>query len=272
METDYQLLQEYARSASEAAFAELVKRHVNMVYSAALRETGGDATLAQELTQLVFVELSRKAAALVSHPALAGWLYTSVRWIAANNRRAENRRRDRQLEYQSMSQLNSADSQDSTWQQVRPVLDETLHELDDTDRAAIVLRFFEDLSLKQVGMQLRLSENAARMRVDRALEKLHSLLSQRGITSTCSAVAVALLAGALVPAPSGLAESITAKSVGMASSITNTSAKTWKSTVAAQKMVLAGAAAVLLLGTIGSIHFIRSHRSQILQVHQWFMR
>src|SRR6185436_3855574 len=118
MANDNELLREYARSASEAAFAELVHRHLNMVYATALRETGGDADLAQELTQLVFVELSRKAAGLVSHPALAGWLYTSVRWMAANTRRAEDRRQHRQREYQSMSELHSSDSADSTWQQL----------------------------------------------------------------------------------------------------------------------------------------------------------
>src|SRR5262249_46937700 len=205
MENDNELLREYARTASEAAFAGLVDRHVNMVYAGALRESGGDADLAQELTQLVFIELSRKAASLVGHPALAGWLYTSVRWIAANTRRAEERRRHRQVEYQFMSQLHSSDSTDSTWQQVRPVLDNTLHELEETDRAAIVLRFFEDLNLKQIGIQLGISENAARMRVDRALERLHDLLSRRGITSTSSALTAALVTCAVASAPTGLA-------------------------------------------------------------------
>src|SRR5580765_3186585 len=134
MGNDNELLQEYARSASETAFAELVQRHVNMVYSAALREVGGNADLAKELAQSVFVELSRKAVSLAEHPALAGWLYTSVRWMAANTRRAENRRQHRQLQYESMSQLRSSDSADITWQQVRPVLDDTLHELDEADR------------------------------------------------------------------------------------------------------------------------------------------
>src|SRR4029077_15382571 len=136
--------------------------------------------------QLVFVELGRKATRLLRHPALAGWLYTCVRGMAANARRAENRRKRRQVEYQTMSQLHSPESPESTWQQVRPVLDDTLHELGEKDRTAIVLRFFENLSLKEVGMQLGLNENAARMRVDRALERLHRLFSKRGITSARS--------------------------------------------------------------------------------------
>src|SRR5262249_29938614 len=147
----------------EAAFRELVDRHVNMVYSAATREADGDSHHAEELSQLVFVELGRKAASLVGHPTLAGWLYTCVRWTAANARRAEDRRQRRQLEYQAMSELHSSESPETTWQQVRPVLDDALHELGAKDREAIVLRYFEDLSLKQVGQQLGLTENAARM-------------------------------------------------------------------------------------------------------------
>ena len=272
MANDNELLRDYARSASEAAFAELVHRHVNMVYSSALRELNGDADQAQELAQLVFVELSRKAASLVCHPALAGWLYTSVRWMAANIRRAEDRRQHRQLEYQSMSQLHSSDSTDSTWQQVRPVLDDTLHELDETDRVAIVLRFFEDLSLKQVGMQLGVGENAARMRVDRALEKLHGLLSKRGIKSTGSALAAALVAGTVASAPTGLAASVIANSLGSASVAAATYAKLLKTTVAAKKLILVLTPVVLVLGTIGLIHFIRSHRALGQQLHQWFLR
>jgi RNA polymerase sigma factor (sigma-70 family) len=157
MANDDEHLREYARSGSEAAFLELVDRHVNMVYSAALREADGDAHLAEELTQLVFVELGRKAASLLGHPALAGWLYTCVRWMAANARRAEDRRQRRQLEYHAMSEMHSSESPEFTWQQVRPVLDDALHELGETDRAAIVLRYFEDLSLKQVGTQLGLN-------------------------------------------------------------------------------------------------------------------
>jgi RNA polymerase sigma factor (sigma-70 family) len=209
MATDNELLREYAQTSSEPAFKELVQRHVNMVYAAALRETDGNPHLAQDLAQSVFVELARKANSLEQHPALAGWLYTCVRFTAANVRRAEDRRQRRQEEYQSMADMHASESPDSTWRQIRPVLDDALHELAETDRAALVLRFFEDLSLREIGMQLGLNENAARMRVDRALEKLQELLSRRGITSTSSVLAAALVAGAAVSAPAGLAATVT---------------------------------------------------------------
>jgi RNA polymerase sigma factor (sigma-70 family) len=266
MANDNELLQEYVGSGSEAAFTHLVERHVNMVYSAALRETG-DGHVAEELTQLVFVELSRKASSLVSHPALAGWLYTCVRLTAINARRSEQGRNRRQLEYQ-MSQLLS-ESPESTWQQLRPVLDETLHELGEKDRIAIVLRFFESLSLQQVGMQLGLSENAARMRVERALRKLRGPLSKRGITSSSSALAAAMVLGAVVTAPSALAGSIatTALRPGITAS-----AGTGLQVLTAKKLLLIGVASVVALGTMFTAALFWMHPLLILRLHNWLMR
>jgi RNA polymerase sigma factor (sigma-70 family) len=273
MENDNELLREHVQSASEPAFAELVHRHVNMVYSTSLRETGGDASLAQELTQLVFVELSRKAASLTHHPALAGWLYTCVRLTAANTRRAEESRQRRQLEYQTMSQLLSSDSPESTWQQLRPVLDDTLHELGEKDRTAIVLRFFENLSLQQVGMQLGLNENSARMRVERALIKLRVRLTKRGITSSSSALAAALLVGG-VTAPSGLAASIVASAVSLSTTSANaaTGVNLLKSALTAKNVILIGAASVVAFGTVFTAALFWFHPALLLRLHNWLMR
>src|SRR3954452_9438714 len=127
MATDNELLREYAQSGSEPAFKELVQRHLNMVYATALRETDADPHLAEDLAQSVFVELARKAKSLERHPAPVGWLYTCVRLTAANARRAESRRERRQREYQSMAELHSSESPESTWRQIRPVLDDALH-------------------------------------------------------------------------------------------------------------------------------------------------
>ena len=165
--------------------------------------------LAEDLAQSVFVELARKAKTLQQHPALAGWLYTCVRLTAANARRAEDRRQRGNRNTKPWPNCTLQNHSDFTWRQIRPVLDDALHELAETDRAALVLRFFENLSLREVGTQLGVNENAARMRVDRALDKLQELLSRRGITSTSSALAAALVAGAVVSAPAGLAATIT---------------------------------------------------------------
>lgn len=270
MTRDAELLHEYARTGAEGAFRELVDRHVSMVYSAALRQAHGNVHLAEELSQLVFAELARKAAQLTSHPTMAGWLYTSVRLTAANARRSEHRRQRRQVEYHAMSHLDYSESPENTWAEVRPVLDDALHELGEADRAALVLRFFEGLNLRQVGEQLGLTENAARMRVERALDKLQELLSKRGIRSTSAALAVALLAGAIISTPAGLAASIvtTAVTSHAASSATAASVKFLKLTMSTKKLVVV-AAVVALIGTAASIHLFYSHPEVVHQFHQW---
>src|SRR5438034_4434211 len=208
MDTDNKLLESYATIGSERAFRELVERHINLVHSAALRECGGNAALAEDIAQAVFTELARHATQLVRHPAIAGWLYTCVRRMTANVRRAEDRRQRREHEVITMNELLGPDPTDQLWQQVRPVLDDVMHELNPEDRSAVVLRFFEGRSLKEIGAALGLTENAARKRVERSLEKLHGLLSQRGVKSTAATLTAVLAAGAAITAPSALASTV----------------------------------------------------------------
>src|ERR1700722_4312114 len=93
MTPDGELLRRYAEAGSEAAFAELVQRYVDLVYSAALRQVNGDAHLAQDVSQAVFTDLARKAAALSRHEVLTGWLYTGTHFAATKAVRSESRRR-----------------------------------------------------------------------------------------------------------------------------------------------------------------------------------
>lgn len=185
-----------------------------MVHSAALREAHGNVPVAEDVTQAVFTQLARGASKLVSHPAIAGWLYTCVRLTAANARRADERRQRREQEAAKMNELCGPTRSDPVWQQVMPILDDVMHELDEEDRAAVVLRFFEERSLKEVGASLGLSENTARMRVERSLEKLHRLLTQRGVKSTAATLAAVLVAGTAVRAPAALVSKITAAALG----------------------------------------------------------
>ena len=208
MSNDTELLRRYVEQRSESAFTELVQEHLNLVYSAALREMHGDGALAEDISQAVFTELARKAPRLLGHPALAGWLYLTVRHVAANSRRAEQHRRRREEEAQRMNELLTGDSPNEIWQRIRPVLDDALHELKEADREAVVLRYLEDRALREVGARLGLTENAARMRVDRALEKLRGLLARRGVTSTASGLVAALAIGVPTPAPAALAATI----------------------------------------------------------------
>ena len=222
MSNDTELLRRYVEERAEGPFTELVREHLNLVYSAALREMNGDGALAEDVSQAVFTELASKAPRLLGHPSLAGWLYTTVRHLAANWRRADQHRRRREEEAHSMNQLLSADSPNEVWQQVRPVLDDALHELNAADREAVVLRFMEDRPLREVGARLGLNENAARMRVDRALDKLRGQLARRGITSTASGLTAALAIGVLTPAPAALAGTIASTALASGVAVSST--------------------------------------------------
>jgi RNA polymerase sigma factor (sigma-70 family) len=211
---DSALLHRYARTRDEAAFAELVRRYLNLVYFAALRQVGGDAHRAEDVTQNVFTLLARKAASLTRHQTLAGWLHTTTRYAASEAMRAERRRLAREQEAHTMNELLAASASDPEWERLRPVIDEALNDLGDADREAVLLRFFANQSFAELGAKLNLSENTARMRVERALDKLHSLLAKRGVTSTAAALGVALANQAVATAPAGLAASVTGVALG----------------------------------------------------------
>ena len=210
MTPDPELLRQFARTNSEAAFAELVKRHVNLVYSAALRQTNGDEHLAKDVAQMVFTDLARKAASLAQREILTGWLYTSAHFAAAKIIRGENRRRDREEKF--MREPISDNAPDAGWEKLQPVLDDAMHELKESDRDAILLRYFENQPFIQVGAKLGLNENAARMRVERALEKLRGILAKRGI-ATATTLASVISANAVQLAPANLAATLTTASI-----------------------------------------------------------
>jgi len=216
MNTDVELLRRYADDRSEAAFAELVARHVNLVYSAALRQVAGDSHLAQDVTQLVFIDLARKAARLTRHPSLTGWLYTSVRYAAATARRSDQRRQQREQEAHTMDELRQDPQTDTDWELLKPVLDEGMHALRDKDRHAILLRFFENKPLAEVGQAVGLNENATRKRVDRAVDKLRDFLGRRGVHLSAAVLAGTLSSHAVTAVPAGLAGTVTVASLAEA--------------------------------------------------------
>ena len=171
MTDDAELLSRYAEGRSQAAFAELVERHLGMVYHAAVRQLGGDAHRANDVAQSVFILLAEKARQLRGHPSLAGWLHTATLLTAANMIREMARRRSREEAAHSMSENQLASAHDEEWVKLRPIIDEVLAELDDEDREAVLLRFFEGKSFSEIGERLRLSEGTAHKRVERALER-----------------------------------------------------------------------------------------------------
>ncbi|MES2695612.1 MAG: sigma-70 family RNA polymerase sigma factor [Verrucomicrobiota bacterium] len=204
MNTDTDLLRRYVHDRAEAAFTELVQRHLGLVYSVSLRRVGGDAQLAEDVTQRVFSVLARKAPSLLGRPTLSGWLYTSAHLTSAAVVRGERRRKAHETEAQLMQTIQSSSEPTVDWTRLRPVIDDIIVALKEEDREAIALRFFEKCSFAEVGLALRVTEDAARKRVDRALEKLRAMLAQRGITSTTAALGIALPAFAAIDSPAGL--------------------------------------------------------------------
>src|ERR1035437_426822 len=202
---DIALLREFAGRGSEAAFAALVTRHVNKVYSVALRHTRNPHQ-AEEITQAVFVILARKAGQLGKKVILSGWLYQTARLTAVTLIRSEIRRarREQEVLMQNLSDETEADP----WPQIAPLLDDAMAGLSETDRHAVVLRFFDGKSMKEVGAALGGSEDAAKMRVNRAVEKLRTHFARRGVTLTATAIASAVAANSIQAAPVGLVTTV----------------------------------------------------------------
>lgn len=175
---DIGLLRRYVDDNSEEAFAGLVTRHINKVYSVALRHTRNPHQ-AEEITQAVFVILSKKVHSLGSSVILSGWLYETARLTSVTFLRSEIRRACRQQEAYMQDALNEP-VMDETWRQIGPLLDEAIAKLNETDRHAVVLRFFDGKSMSEVGAALGATEDAAKKRVSRALENC-SDFSPKGV-------------------------------------------------------------------------------------------
>ena len=214
MSEDEQLLGQYTRERSEAAFGELVHRHIDLVFSAALRVVGGDSHLAQDVTQIVFTDLARKAWGLPAGVVLPGWLHRHTCFTAAKAVRTERRRQAREKTAMEMNTLDDHTGPD--WDSLAPHLDEGLNELSAADRDAIVLRFLRQQDFRSVGAALGVSEDTAQKRVSRALEKLRGVLSRRGIGLSAAAIGSLMAAEAVKAAPIGLAVSVTTTSLAAA--------------------------------------------------------
>ncbi|HLP76951.1 MAG TPA: sigma-70 family RNA polymerase sigma factor, partial [Candidatus Paceibacterota bacterium] len=204
---DNVLLRQYAEQNSEAAFAALVTRHVDKVYSVALRHTR-NTHAAEEITQAVFVILTRKANKLSRHVVLSGWLYETARLTALTYIRSEIRRARREQEAHMQSAFNQ--NADEAWQYIAPLLDDALAKLNETDRHAIVLRYFDGKSLGEVGAAQGASEEAAKKRVTRAVEKLRGFFTKRGVTLTATVLTAAISANSVQAASLGLAATVSA--------------------------------------------------------------
>jgi RNA polymerase sigma factor (sigma-70 family) len=277
---DSALLRQYADNNSDDAFAALVTRHINLVYSVALRQVGNPHA-AEEITQAVFIILAKKAATLRHEQALSSWLFQATRLTVNNYIRSESRRHRREEEAYMQSVLDEAGTE--VWPRIEPLVDSAVAALREKDRQAIVLRFYEGRNLREVGLALGASEDAAEKRVNRALEKLRKYFTKRGVDSTAATIAETISANSVQAAPVALAKSVTSVAIAkgaMASASTLTLIKgalkimVWTK---AKTAIVVGIVAILATGsTIITVKQIQNHvqnrkiATTLLEMHhQW---
>ena len=264
MKVDMELVHAYGVHRSEQAFETLVARYVNFVYSTALRQVR-DPHLAEEITQAVFIILARKAGSLGANTILPSWLYRTTGFCAADVLKIQRRRAQREQEAYMQSQLNEPENE--AWLQIAPLLDKAIAGLNEKDRHAILLRYFQNKSLNEVGAALGGSEEAAKKRVARALEKLRAYFSRFGVNSTAQTIAGAISANSIMAAPATLAKAVTATAIaqGAAASIsTSTLIKGALKIMAwtkAKTAIVTGVVVLLAAGTTTLV--IVKHQHQI---------
>jgi RNA polymerase sigma factor (sigma-70 family) len=240
--TDSDLLERFQQSESDEAFARIVDRHINLVHSVALRHTTNPHH-AEEITQAVFIILARRAGSLGRQTVLSGWLYHAARLTAANFLRSETRRARREQEAFMRSTLEET-QQEPLWDELSPLLDNAMARLKQSDRDALVLRYFENKSLPESGKALGVGERAAQKRVGRALEKLRRLFAKRGVVATVTIIAAEISSNSIQAAPIGLAMQITA--------------------TAAKGSAVAGTTLTLVKGTIQLMTWLKAKTAIIL--------
>jgi RNA polymerase sigma factor (sigma-70 family) len=267
MTDDMRLLGEFAEKGQEEAFATIVSRYVNLVYSVARLQVR-DSHLAEEVTQAVFVILARKARSLAPETILSGWLCRTARNAAANALTVQRRRQQREQQYMesapSQSQTNESESE--VWNQIEPLLTMAMAQLGRKEHDALILRFFERRSFRDVSLALGTSEAGAKMRVQRALEKMRRFFARQGLTISAAAIAGAVCGNAVQAAPIGLATSVTvaaAKGTGVTVS-TLTLIKTTLKVMTYTKLKTAAAGIALTLclaGTCGLVVHVMQARA-----------
>ena len=253
MTDDGRLLEQWTRQKSQAAFSALVTRHLDFVYSVCLREMG-DPTQADDVTQVVFLLLARKAPSLGPNTRLTGWLFLTARFACKNARRrdASRRRREQRVGEQMLSE---APGQDALWGQIAPHLNAALASLAAKDREAVLLRFADGLSFGELGTALGTSEDAARMRLNRALTRLRGFFAKQGVSVTAAALVTLLAARTVQAAPVACLISLGKLGTSAPSAPVSIQLQGVLKTMAFNKLAF-GAAALLTAGFIVSVPFV----------------
>jgi RNA polymerase sigma factor (sigma-70 family) len=259
---DVTLLRRYSQESSQEAFAELVRRHIELVYAAALRCLGNDSHLAEDVTQTVFSGLAQKASSLRIRSSVTGWLYCRARSAAIDVIRSEQRRRHREQQALAMAELSTLGPTTSDWDRLRPEIEDAIEALKDSDRDVVLLRFFERQSFSEIGALLNISEDTAQKRADRALEKMRAVFTKRGVTSTTAVLAGLLANQAVATVPAGLPTAVTTAALASATSVgTLTTVQSILNFMSTTKLGL-GIASMVTLFAVGSAVFEGDAASQ----------
>jgi uncharacterized protein (TIGR03435 family) len=256
---------------SDTAFASLVARHVNLVYSTALRVTGNPHH-AEEITQAVFVVLARKAGKISPKIVLSGWLYQVARFTALNFVKSEIRRQRREQDAYMQTTINEPDL--GNWKEIAPLLDEAMGSLSETDRNAVVLRFFENKTAAEMSSQLKLTETAAHKRVSRALEKLRRFFAKRGVTSTAAILAGIISTNSVHAAPAGLTKAVLAAAMAKGAALSGSTLALVKEALkmaayAKLKIAISISAAVLLAAVLLAVSARKTGNSVATNPEDW---
>lgn len=258
---DRELLRKYLEQRDERAFAELVARHIDLVYSAARRQTKSHA-MAEEITQSVFIRLVERAHDILSHETIPGWLLVTTRYVVLNAQRTDARRRKHEYEAAKMKPEANASETPTNWDAISPTLDDAMSQLGSSDRDALVLRYFQNKSLHDVGVALRISEPAAQKRINRAVHRLRSLFARRGIAATDGAICTILAAHAMSPAPQALCTQVVQSVISTAQIASGASTLGTKGAALLMALtktqVVAGVAVVAVIGLGGMTAYVAS--------------
>ena len=204
-----------------------MKRRIGFVYGTALRQVDGHAHMAQDVAQAVFSLAAKKAGALARHECLPGWLHATTTHVARRVWRDARIRKKYEEDAALMSEIQNdgttaaeATATPEEFGRLRPLLDEALGALREDDRNAVLLHFFDGSTFAEIGARMRISEDAARKRVARAVEKMRDLLARRGVTSSAAALGALMSVEAAQAAPAGLAAAVSSGVIASAAATT----------------------------------------------------
>jgi RNA polymerase sigma factor (sigma-70 family) len=265
---DHRLLADFRAAGSQAAFAQLVARHLDLVYSIARRRVG-DAHLAEDVTQAVFLTLARKASSIGSDVVISGWLFNTARLVANNAMRLRQRQQKRELSARGFANptgVSPSPRQSSPdWDAIAPHLESAMDHLGRGERDAVLLRFYQGMSFKEVAGAIGISEDAAAQRVSRGVAKLRAYFAAHGVNTSADALTMGVAAHAVAAAPAALQSTVATSAnagAGAASAGGTTPTATTLSNgaihamaIANLKLAVAVVAAIMLTGTVGVVSY-----------------